>query len=324
MPAGRVEPCESITMAFQIKADESVAQGVRRIARGQIDKALDGLTGRNGTDSEEAVHDARKRFKRVRAVIRLARGGLGRKLADREGTRFRDAGRPLSDLRDAGVLVQALDQLVERYGDQGRPEVMGSARERLLRRKREVCQRVLDEGDALARVARAMEEARSDVKRWDLARDDWEALEGGLKWIYGRGHRAFHEASESRTDEDLHEWRKRVKDLWYVLDLLQPIRPGFTEGWGEEAHKLADDLGDDHDLAVLRQVVSDPVDRLGVPAAGVVIVPLIDRRRVELQQDAFNRGRSLYGERPRRFVARLGAYWRAWRSEIEAARFEAT
>ena len=89
------------------------------------------------------------------------------------------------------------------------------------------------------------------------------------------------------TDETLHEWRKRVKDLWYVLDILQPIRPAFTKRRGEEAHKLADDLGDDHDLAVLRQVLSDLEDRHGVHAARDVILPLIDRRRAELQQDAF-------------------------------------
>jgi CHAD domain-containing protein len=322
--AGGAESYESITMAFQIKADESVAQGVRRMARNQIDRALDGLTGRSGAEPEEVVHGARKRFKKVRAVLRLMRDALGRKVYRRDNSRFRDAGRPLSEVRDAGVLVETLDQLIERYGDQGRPEVIGSARERLLRRKREVYQRVLDEGDALAKVARAMEEARGDVKRWEVAGDDWEALEGGLKGIYGRGHRAFHEALESRTDENLHEWRKRVKDLWYVMDLLKPIRPGFTEGRGEEAHKLADDLGDDHDLAVLRQVLSDPKDRLGVHSAGGVIVPLIDRRRAELQQDAFTLGRRLYGERPKLFVARLGAYWRAWRSEIEAARFDPT
>ena len=57
-------------------------------------------------------------------------------------------------------------------------------------------------------------------------------------------------------------------------------------------------------------------------AAVEVILPLIDRRRAELQRDAFALGRSLYGERPRDFVARLGAYWRAWRSEAEAARFD--
>ena len=50
-----------------------------------------------------------------------------------------------------------------------------------------------------------------------------------------------------------------------------------------------------------------------------VILPLIDRRRAELQRDAFALGQSIYGERPRDFVARLGAYWRAWRAEAEAA-----
>lgn len=309
-------------MAFEIKADESVAKGVRRLARGQIEKALDKLTGRSGAGPEEAVHDARKRFKRVRAVIRLARGGLGRKFADRENVRFRDAGRPLSEVRDAGVLVQALDQLVERYGDQGQTEVIGAARDRLLCRKREVSREVLDEGDARAKVARAMEEALNDVKDWEIDGDDWEALEGGLKGIYRQGYRAFHRAAESRSDEDLHEWRKRVKDLWYIMDILKPIRPRFTEGLGEQAHKLADDLGDDHDLTVLRQVICDPEDELGVPAAEDVIVPLIDRRRAELQQDAFCLGQRVYGERPRVFIARLKAYWRAWRSEIEAARFD--
>ena len=166
-------------MAFQLMANESIAKGIRRIAHGQIDKALDGLTGRGVAAPEGVVHDVRKRLKRVRAVIRLARGGLGRRLADREDTRFRDAGRPLSEVRDAGVLLQALDQLVERYGDQGRPEVIGSARELLLHRKREICRRVLDEGDGLAKVARAMEEAQGDVRRWELAGDDWDALEGG-------------------------------------------------------------------------------------------------------------------------------------------------
>ena len=304
-------------MAFQLKPDESVTKGVRRLARAQIDKALDGLTGRDGTDPEEAVHDARKRFKRVRAVIRLARGGLGRKLADREDTRFRDAGRPLSEVRDAGVLVQAFDGLVE-----GRPESIGPVREVLLRRKREVCRRVLEEGDALAKVARAIEEARRDVKRWGVAGDDWDALAGGLERIYRRGRRAFREASEAPTDESLHELRKRVKDLWYVMDILKPIRPGYTEGRGEEAHRLADLLGDDHDLAVLRQALSGSGDMPCDGAAVEVILPLIERRRADLQRDAFALGRSLYVERPRDFVARLGAYWMAWRSEAEAARFD--
>ena len=308
-------------MAFHIQPGESVAKCVQRLAGDQVDKAMIGLTGRGGAGPEEVVHDARKRFKRVRALIRLAGDGLGRKLADREDARFRDAGRPLSEVRDAAVLVETLDRLIERSGDQGLPEAIGPAREALLRRKREVCRRVLDEGDALAHVVRIIKKARRDVDRWQVTGGGWHAIERGLGRIYERGYRAFHEASEAPTDEGLHEWRKRVKDLWYMMDILKHVRPGYTQGRGEQAHQLADLLGDDHDLAVLRQVFLTSKDGSCDSASAEVILPLVDGRRAELQRDAIALGPALYGERPKVFVARLAAYWRAWRAEGEAAKF---
>ena len=308
-------------MAFQFEPGESVAKCVRRLVHAQIDKAMVGLTGRGGAGPEEVVHDARKRFKRVRALLRLAGSGLGRRLADSEDARFRDAGRPLSEVRDATVLVETLDRLIERSGEQGRSEAIGRAHEALLRRKRNVCRRVLDEGDALAQVVRAMKKARRDLDPWEFSGGGWNVLGRGLRRIYGGGFRAFHEASEAPTDEGLHEWRKRVKDLWYVMDILKPVRPGYTVCRGQQAHTLADLLGDDHDLAVLRQVLSTSGDGPCDSASVEVILPLIDGRRAELQRDAFDLGPALYGERPKVFVARLRAYWRAWRAEVEADNF---
>ena len=254
-------------MAFQFKVDESVAKGVRRIARDQIDKALGELNGRGDAGLEEVVHGTRKRFKKVRALIRLARGGLGRKIADREDARFRDAGRPLSEVRDAGVLVQTLDRLAEWSAGRAGPECIGPARDFLLGLKGEVAHRVLDEGDVLAKLVEMLEESRREVKRWEVAGDDWDALEVGVRRIYKRGFGAYHEATEAPTDEGLHEWRKRVKDFWYVMEILKPIRPGYTERRAEEAHKLADLLGDDHDLAVLRGSLSAAGDGADHPAS---------------------------------------------------------
>jgi CHAD domain-containing protein len=308
-------------MAFQLKPDEPVAKGLRRIARNQIDEALDGLTGLCGSEPEEVVHDARKRFKKVRAVLRLARGGMGRKPYEREDARFRDAGRPLSEVRDAGVLAEAFDQLIGQFGATDHPEAVSAIRTALSNRKREVCQRVLHEEKALAAVTATVQEAREGVKRWKIEGEDWQILKRGLKGIYRSGHQAFVAASEDPTDENLHEWRKRVKDLWYVLDILHPVRPSFTGERGEQAHKLADALGDDHDLAVLRQLLSDPDGGIGDRAAAEAILPLIDGRRSELQRDAFSLGPGVFSERPEDFVARLGAYWRAWRSELEAAQY---
>ena len=64
-------------MAFRFKAEESVAKGIERMARGQIEKALEGLTGQNGAAPEEVVHDVRKRFKKVRALLRLRAAAWG-------------------------------------------------------------------------------------------------------------------------------------------------------------------------------------------------------------------------------------------------------
>lgn len=308
-------------MAFRFKAEESVAKGIERMARGQIEKALEGLTGQNEAAQEEVVHDARKRFKKVRALLRLARDGLGRKLVDRENARFRDAARPLSEVRDAGVLVDTFDQLIERCSDRDFLEAIGAVRLALLDHKQQVSRHVLEEEQAIEQVTAVAEEARSVVKRWDVDEDDWTALEGGLKRIYRLGYEAFRAAFDAPDDENLHEWRKRVKDLWYTFDILEPIRPDFTREQGEHADRLADVLGDDHDLAVLKQFLSDPALPIHDRSALESILSLIDRRRAGLQQEAFDLGWKLYSEKPRAFVQRMGAYWNAWRSEIAAAQF---
>ena len=48
---------------------------------------------------------------------------------------------------------------------------------------------------------------------------------------------------------------------------------------------------------------------------------LIQRRRGELQKDAFGLGDELYRDRPKDFVRRLKAYWKAWRAELAAEQF---
>ena len=52
-----------------------------------------------------------------------------------------------------------------------------------------------------------------------LRRENWKALEPGLDRGYRRGRHAFERARTKPTVDNLHEWRKRAKDLWYALRL---------------------------------------------------------------------------------------------------------
>jgi CHAD domain-containing protein len=305
-------------VSFKLRPEESVGHAVRRLVRKQIDQAVGQLTGQSRGPRIEAVHDARKRFKKVRAVLRLVRDELGRAVFDRENHCFRDAGRPLSAVRDAQVLVDTVDKLRDHFKDEVPHEVFSPAREALKVRQKAVVKRVLDGENAAAAVSATAQEARERVADWADVPNRWAVLRAGLRRVYRQGRSAYRSACSAPRVEVLHEWRKRVKDLWHQLQVLRPLWPENLEALANEAHHLGDLLGDDHDLAVLHDLLTEEPP-LGVDPEGMqALLDLIDRRRAELQQAAVALGRRLYAERPKAFLRRLGAYWHAWRSEKAA------
>src|SRR5436190_18067362 len=104
-------------MAFHFKNDEAVSEGVRRIAVEQLDKALDALKPAT-RDRDKAIHDARVCIKKSRALLRLSRAELGKKTCRIENARFRDAGRKLSEVRDAAAVIEIVDKLTEHFSEQ--------------------------------------------------------------------------------------------------------------------------------------------------------------------------------------------------------------
>src|SRR5215468_1402975 len=306
-------------MPFRVQPDESASKAVRRIAREQLGKIRDGV-GQQPQERDEAVHDARKRFKKLRALLKLVRDEILQKSYSKENACFRDTARPLSEVRDARVLVEALDELGQHFPE-GPADELRQARQALLRRQEETARRVLDEQGALADVAEVVRQARKRVKGWAPRAGDWSVLKAGLQRTYRQGRDALAVAHAASTDENLHEWRKRVKDLWHQFEILEPARPDLLEGLANTAHELADHLGDDHDLVVLSETMRDVFRTEGNGPHGAEWSRLILRRRGELQKDAFRLGDELYRDRPKDFVRRLKAYWKTWRAEQAAEQF---
>ena len=88
--------------------DPTLTQALRRIAGAEI-AAIRTLLG--GAPDDAAVHGIRKRIKKLRALLRLLRGGL-RKVQPAETVVLRDAARLLAPQRDAAVRLATLDRLL--------------------------------------------------------------------------------------------------------------------------------------------------------------------------------------------------------------------
>ena len=278
-------------MAFRLEVDESVAEAAPRLGTERVEQAIEGLRDADRSTRDTAIHEARKRLKETRAVLRLVRAGLDKKTYQEDNAALRDTGRLLSGARDAWVRVQTLDKLTDAQSPT-------SLRQRLLAEYEAATGGDLPEG-----AFEALEDARCRTGAWAPAGGD-DLLASGLERTYRRGRDALRTARAEPTAEHLHEWRKRVKDLWYQMRLVEPAWPDVLGAQVEQTHHLADLLGDDHDLAVL----SEHVQPTGA------LADLLTRRRQELQAEALPLGERIYAEKPKGFVRRVVTAHRVWRS----------
>jgi CHAD domain-containing protein len=293
----------------ELQPDEAGLSGARRILQEWLTGANESLHKKRVTDAN--IHDARKQLKKSRAALRLLRDAIGEAAYRRANTALRDTARPLGVARDSKLLVATLDELVERYEPATRSLKLDNFR-CVLHQEKTSARHVITAASA-KRQRKVMREVNARSQRWNIKADDWEVLGGGLRRIYRDGRKLM-KAARSRHSEDLHDWRKQVKYLWHQLQILQPAWPGPLGELAGQTHKLADHLGDDHDLALLRAKVTSHRDAFEGKDYDA-LVAVLDRRRKRLQDKAFKLGARIFEEKPRRFVRRIGQHWQLWRNE---------
>jgi CHAD domain-containing protein len=302
-------------MSYRLQFDQALDDGLRRVASEQLEDALTGLRDPDGADAVKAVHEARKSVKKSRAALRLARPALAKDVYRREDQALRDAGRSLSGARDADVLLETVDALGERFAGQLPEADFADLRERMATQLADV----REGGDDTAAAAALLESAAARVEQWPLDAAGWNTALDGAARAYARGRKALAEAEREPDDERLHDLRKRVKDLWYHQRLLSDAWPGVMEAQTDETDGLAENLGDDHDLAVLTEYLRRTGPELGTTTDLEAIAELIALRRAELYADILRVARRLYAEKPAAFRRRLEAYTRAALAEADAA-----
>jgi CHAD domain-containing protein len=231
----------------------------------------------------------------------------------RENARFRDLGREISRLRDAHAMIEAFDALRADIPTAG-AAAFEAVREALIaRRDRIAAETEADLGARLAELAEAMRAARDDVAAWTLDARDFDAVGPGLRKTYARGRRAMHRACAHPADGRFHEWRKRVKYHWYHVRLLRDLWPRPMRARRRELKVLAERLGGEHDLSVLRATVRGDPDDFSPGPELEAFLRCLARRQSDLRTAAEPLGRRVFAEKPKAFTRRIAAYWHAWR-----------
>jgi CHAD domain-containing protein len=298
---------------------ERPASGLRRMALGQVDIALEQLGSTAAAPGEKAVHETRKALKRLRALLRLLEDELGARTFARENAALRDTAGRLSGARDAEVMLSTLEALTARH-----PRTLGrrggvlKLRGRLRVERTRTQRLTLGEPATRAEVLGELHAFRFRVAAWSLPdREGIELVESDLRQLYRQGRSRYRLVARGKGDEMLamHEWRKRVKDLRYAIEMLERRGSGGRlRRLAVRADKLGELLGEDHDLAVLAERVRaggrrDGPEQTWRTGRGTQnrLLKLIARRRRELRKHALRDGERLYRASPDTFIRRIRA-----------------
>ncbi len=282
-------------MGRQFQPDQSTSDEVRRVASDELSQAIEFLSSKE-LDLDTAVHEARKRIKRLRALLRLVRGELGSKFDDVNAELRSIAGR-LASAREAAATLEAIDRLKAEKGDRLPEDAFAAARATFSGRTPSRSSL----GDLLETSVEHLNEVATTIEDAELDGNGFGLLKAGFRRTYRSARRRLHRAERSHTAEAFHELRKAVKAHQHHLHFLEEAWPELLSRRREALSDLSELLGQHHDLSLLVPELRE--------AGHAELAELAAERSAELERDIVQRARRLLAEPARHFTGTLRAWY---------------
>jgi CHAD domain-containing protein len=291
-------------MAFKLKLREPLSEGLKRVFCEQVDSALH-LCQHPGKQRGVTVHEVRKHLKKLRAAMWLAIVAVGKNCHAEEDRCARKIGRLVADLRDAQVRLQTFVQL--------RDNAAKNSEQQSFPRTEELLVLELESFSAAfagwqKQAIPRLENLKTRLMLWPLDGLNWKEICGAVCKIYRRGQRALATTIDHPDADNFHAWRKRVKDVWYQLRILQPLNRTVLEEMAHDAEVLGELLGREHDLNFLRARLEKESGDETLANELAQLQKLITKRCNRLRRDALELGRRFYAEPSKAFAKRISIF----------------
>jgi CHAD domain-containing protein len=285
-------------MAYRLKRRKPVDSDLVRIVRKEFEKAQACLNGNADGHTEDAIHEARKGVKKIRAVLRLVRDELGQDY-DAQNGELRQLAHQLSSLRDVDATAEMFDAMRHHYSRIVTPSIAAPVREAFLRRKRTATAR-LHPDRLMPRAARTLDQLASMTTKAIRRVADRSSTRAGVLQGYRRARKAMAEVRANPDDTQFHAWRRRVKDHEYQVRLLEGLSAP-ARARAQRLNRLETWLGDDHNLVLMRTTILDAPAQFGDTRTTAIVLGCAERYQAVLRRKAFKLGDRLFTTRPRNF-----------------------
>ena len=288
---------------FSLHKDESLRIGLLRVVDALTDSVTDSLA-HLPNNGEADIHLVRTTIKRLRALLRLIRPAVEPAFFNRENRRLRTAAGLLSFARDTEVARQTLKAVpASNQADQDAVNSVLSGFENGAEAPSHLAENI-------AEVRRRLEQTRRNFHRLELKGTEQEIVEAGLRTVYRQGRKRMKVAIGQGQDNAFHRWRIRAKNLYYQLEFLESVLPKRVQRMLSRLARLQDQIGRDHDVAVLRAWLKKTPEAFGGNEKVQRVIACLDGETHELRQASVPLGEKIWRRKPRRFACKVARHWR--------------
>ncbi|MDR5011645.1 CHAD domain-containing protein [Agrobacterium fabacearum] len=298
-------------MPFRIDPNKPFDDEIRRAGLELIEEAIISLRDQP-SGRHEAVHDARKRFKRLRALYRLV-ARAAPDFSKEENARFRDIARSLAFAREATALVETVEYLETFAASTTQGKALRSIATVLRKRRDHAIEHEAGLDEAIAAAIAGCEEASKKLKAVSLPdelKDVTRLVKTGWAKQRKRARKALADCHEQADVEHFHELRKGGQAYWMHLGLLRRLWPSAMRAKRADTKRLVDILGHEHDLSVLAAFADREPERFGNGERLALLLDAIIQRQQALRGDGLELANEVFSESARTESRIVGLLWR--------------
>ena len=249
-----------------------------------------------------AVHEMRKTFKRLRALVRFYIDYPVEFPSD-YSTQIKYFGRSFSIMRESFVNMQIFDRIAA--VDYQIPErKIKLVREKLAMKNKLVIEKGFFEAEGYLPMQNFGKLLSDQLSQFQIGQPSLIQFVKQLEISYLESFELYKQTWSGSDPELMHELRKKMKRLMYQYDFIRYIHPRYFKSKTFQLNNITEQLGEDHDLYVFLKEVENIDYELTEQEFEITenkVQHLRDLNRVKL----FPRLKHFYSETPEIFNQKL-------------------
>lgn len=258
---------------------------------------------------DELVHSLRKKIKNLRAILKLLRSEVKNDFYKKNNFLLRDINRRSASIRNYFALINLVQSNLKEQQDIKLKETLDLLLTRL-NSDFENIRNNTDYSTLFNHYKIQLQKYSQHLNDLDFSNSRFGKMKNGLIKIYSEGKDLQTLCTSEPGNDNLHEWRKSVKEFYYIMYSLIPVWKPVFIAFTKEVKTLSDILGDVNDYFELEHYIKTLTDN---PFDFTNLYQLIESNSKYLIEEAYLLGNKIYSLEPESFGDQFKAYYSSFK-----------